>query len=246
MDPSGSYDPTNADEGDMRDPAQQALDRTGASGDTSNEGLLGEPSGTGAGATGVVGQPSGTGAGASGVAGSSAGNTWNDPAQQGIAGTGDLASAASSQGIDPSGYDTTNQGLGSQAADPSRGGQSGMNDDPNQNYDPNQGNQGGMRDDPDQGGMRGDPNDDPNQGGMRGQGGMNDDLNQQGMGGMSNDPDQGGMRGQGSQGYDPNQGMSGQGGMSNDPNQQGMGGQQGYNDPDRQSDQSYNDPSSNS
>lgn len=219
MDPSGSYDPTNADEGDMRDPAQQALDRTGASGDTSNEGLLGEPSGTGAGATGVVGQPSGTGAGASGVAGSSAGNTWNDPAQQGIAGTGDLASTASSQGIDPSGYDTTNQGLGSQAADPSRGGQSGMNDDPNQNYDPNQGNQGGMRDDPDQGGMRGDPNDDPNQGGMRGQGG---------------------------QGYDPNQGMSGQGGMSNDPNQQGMGGQQGYNDPDRQSDQSYNDPSSNS
>jgi hypothetical protein len=154
MDPSGQYDPTNtpASEGDLRDPAQQALDRSGASGDTSYEGLLGEPSGASAGTTGVVGEPSGTGAGASGIAGSSAGATGYDPTAQGMADmpAGDLASPAPGQGIDPSGYDTTNQGLGSQALDSSHGGQSGTSDDPNQ----------GM------GGMRGDQNDDPNQGGQ--------------------------------------------------------------------------------
>ena len=67
MDTSGQYDPTNPAEGDVRDPAQAALDRNDASGDTSYEGLLGEPSGTGAGATGVVGQPSGTDATGVGV-----------------------------------------------------------------------------------------------------------------------------------------------------------------------------------
>jgi hypothetical protein len=181
MDPSGQFDPTNspASEGDLRDPAQQALDRSGASDDTSYEGLLGEPSGASAGATGVVGEPSGTGAGASGIAGSSAGATG----YEGMADTpaGDLASPASGQGIDPRGYDTTNQGLGSQAYDSSHGGLSGMNNDPNQNYDPNQGGmsgqgnqgydpnqgaQGDMPNDPNQGGMRGDQNDDPNQGGQ--------------------------------------------------------------------------------
>ncbi|HEX8730377.1 MAG TPA: hypothetical protein VF739_17235 [Ktedonobacterales bacterium] len=139
MDPSGQYDPTNspASEDDLRDPTQQAPDRSGAPRDTSYEGLLGEPSDASAGATGVVGQPSGTGAGASGVAGSSAGATGYDPTTQGMADmpAGDPMSPASDQGIDPRGYDTTDQGLGTQAHDPNQGSMGGQGYDSDRQSD---------------------------------------------------------------------------------------------------------------
>ncbi|HKT39743.1 MAG TPA: hypothetical protein VJR48_15310 [Ktedonobacterales bacterium] len=159
MDSSGQYDPNDpnypaaADEGDVRDTAQDAMDRRmgdtngDIDGDTSYEGLVGEPSGAHSGRTGVVGEPSGTGAGASGIAGSSRTDANYDPTQQSMAGSvagGPDATAAGqnlqqgmnqgvgdqdmspdmgSQGINPQGYDTTNQGLGAQAADPDLSGQ---------------------------------------------------------------------------------------------------------------------------
>ena len=155
MDSSGQYDPNDpnypaANEGDVRDTAQDAVDRraSGAngdtSGDTSYEGLVGEPSGASSGRTGVVGQPSSTGAGASGIAGSSATDASTDasydPTQQsmagGVAGGPDATAAGQNlqqgmnqgvgdqnmnqgvvgDGINPEAYDTTNQGLGSQGA----------------------------------------------------------------------------------------------------------------------------------
>lgn len=93
MDSSGQYDPNDpnypaANEGDIRDTAQEAVDRRSGdtSGDTSYEGLVGEPSGASSGRTGVVGEPSGTGAGASGVAGSSATDADYDLTQQSMSG----------------------------------------------------------------------------------------------------------------------------------------------------------------
>lgn len=170
MDSSGQYDPNDpnypaANEGDIRDTAQDAVDRRAgdASGDTSYEGLVGEPSGASSGRTGVVGQPSNTGAGASGIAGSSAADATDartdasyDPTQQsmagGVAGGPDATAAGQNlqqgmnqgvvgEGINPEAYDTTNQGLGSQTAtsdDPLQGmgsDQSGQGELTDQGYD---------------------------------------------------------------------------------------------------------------
>ena len=169
--------------------------------DTSGTGLVGSPSNTGRGSTGVVGQPSSTGAGATGVAGSSATpsyganpqNVSNDPAYN-----------APAQGIDPQGYDTVNQGLGS-----------GQNYDPNQ---PNQGSQGGLT-----GSSQGyDPNMDnqAKQGGMLGAQGTDQgfDPGQGSQGGLSGQTGDQGWGATGAQpGYQPNQG--GMGSMGAQPNQ---------------------------
>jgi hypothetical protein len=175
MDQNGQYDPNDPN----RQYTDDRADATNPAGDTSNEGL--------------VGRPSGTGAGASGLAGSSSFDPALSPAHQGLTGsqagadaeaTGVLgqpsgtgagaAGVAGSSSFDPA-DSPANQG---RAGSPSFGADAQDMRDPNsQRYDPRQG-----------GSQRSDAPNDPDQG-MDGQSG-NQGYDSTQSGGQNLDPNQ--------------------------------------------------------